>query len=213
MGCFIFWKKIIELSYYWLYTIYMFEDGEHKTDEELVTLTLENQNYFVYIIQRYEGKLLSYIRRISNLGEEAEDVLQEVFIKVYQNLNGFDPKLKFSSWIYRIAHNQVISNYRKIKARPQGSVLDLEEGGLENIADEFDLIGQIEQASLRENIFKILDKMDQKYKEILVLKFLEEKDYKEISDILKKPMGTVASMISRAKKQFQEELEKANIKL
>jgi len=213
LGCFIFWKKIIELSYYWLYTIYMFEDGEHKTDEELVTLTLENQNYFVYIIQRYEGKLLSYIRRISNLGEEAEDVLQEVFIKVYQNLNGFDPKLKFSSWIYRIAHNQVISNYRKIKARPQGSVLDLEEGGLENIADEFDLIGQIEQASLRENIFKILDKMDQKYKEILVLKFLEEKDYKEISDILKKPMGTVASMISRAKKQFQEELEKANIKL
>jgi RNA polymerase sigma-70 factor (ECF subfamily) len=191
----------------------MFEDGNNKTDEELVMLTLENQNYFAFIIQRYEGKLLSYIRRISNLGEESEDVLQEVFIKVYQNLNGFDPKLKFSSWIYRITHNQVISNYRKNKARPLGSILDLEEGMLENIADEFDLLGMIEQKNLRENIFKVLDKMDQKYKEVLVLKFLEEKDYKEISDILKKPMGTVASMINRAKKQFQEELVKADIKL
>ncbi|MFH0840922.1 MAG: sigma-70 family RNA polymerase sigma factor [bacterium] len=196
-----------------MYTTYMFKDVENKTDEELVKLTLENQNYFAEIIQRYEQKLLNYIRRISNLGEEAEDVLQEVFIKVYQNLNGFDPKLKFSSWIYRITHNQVISNYRKNKARPHGLLLEMEEGSLENIADEFNFIEKIEQKKLRENIIKVLDKMDLKYKEVLVLKFLEEKDYKEISDILKKPMGTVASMINRAKKQFQEELDKSNIKL
>lgn len=191
----------------------MFEDVVNKTDEELVALTLEDQNYFAYLIQRYEQKLLNYIRRISNFGEETEDVLQEVFIKVYQNLNGFDPKLKFSSWIYRITHNQVISTYRKNKARPHGSLLELEEGGLENIADEFNLLEKLEQENLRENILKILERMDNRYKEVLVLKFLEEKDYKEISDILKKPMGTVASMISRAKKQFQEELEKSQIKL
>ena len=64
---------------------------ETKTDEELVQLTLANQEIFAFLIQRYEQKLFSYIRKITNLSEpEIEDVLQDVFIKVYKNLNNFD---------------------------------------------------------------------------------------------------------------------------
>ncbi|PIU78076.1 MAG: hypothetical protein COS72_03485, partial [Candidatus Moranbacteria bacterium CG06_land_8_20_14_3_00_43_56] len=96
------------------------ENCGEKTDEELVALTLKNQDFFSCIVERYEAKLTRYIRRISAATQEdAEDLLQEIFVKVYRNLYGFDPSLKFSSWIYRIAHNQVISQWRKTKSRPQ----------------------------------------------------------------------------------------------
>ena len=92
---------------------------DDKTDEELVKLALQKQEHFVYLINRYQHKLLRYIKRISNFSvEETEDILQEVFIKVYRNLEGFDQSLKFSSWIYRIAHNQTISHFRKSRAGP-----------------------------------------------------------------------------------------------
>lgn len=184
-----------------------------KTDEELVKMALNNQDSFLYLVERYEKKLLSYIIRISGFSkEDAEDILQEVFIKVYVNLNSFDDDLKFSSWIYRITHNEVINNYRKKKVRPQ-SVMDLDDEFLNNLASDLKTDGHIDQRYLKENVAKVIENLDPKYKEILVLRFWEDKDYSEISDILKKPMGTVATLISRAKKKFQEELEKQEINL
>lgn len=189
------------------------QDVNLKTDEELVQLILENQSYFSFLMERYEKRLLAYILRISNVShQEAEDVLQDVFIKVYQNLNDFDLDLKFSSWIYRITHNQVISNYRKRRSRDKDLAIDIDDAELENFASDLDIIRDIDEKFLRQNIFKILDNLDIKYREVLVLKFLEEKNYREISDIIKKPMGTVATLINRAKKAFLVELEKQSIK-
>jgi len=180
------------------------ENPQDASDEQLVQLTLKNQDIFLHLMQRYEQKLLRYIRRISNLDQDdAQDILQEVFIKVYNNLNAFDPDLKFSSWIYRITHNQVISNFRKLKARPNKIIWDDNDEFIKNIADEFDLENEINKKLDKEIILKILQKLDFKYKEVLELRFLEDKTYDEISDILKKPAGTVATLISRAKKQFK----------
>jgi len=185
---------------------------DQKSDAELVQLSLKNEDYFLYIIKRYEDKLSRYIRRISNIPhEDAEDVLQEVFIKVYYKLNDFDRDLKFSSWIYRIAHNQVVSNYRKLKIRPQRIDLDPNNDLIENLVADLDIETEVDQIYLRKKIFQILNQLDDKNKEILVLKFLEEKNYREISDILKKPMGTVGTLITKAKKQFKEELEKLKV--
>ena len=81
---------------------------ENLSDLQLVKLSLKDHQNFRYLVERYEPLLLRYMRRIANVSkEEAEDLLQEIFIKVYKNLNGFDQKLKFSSWIYRIAHNEI----------------------------------------------------------------------------------------------------------
>lgn len=182
---------------------------EDKTDEELASLVIEDQAVFLHIMQRYQTKLLFYIKRISGLSnEEAEDVLQDVFIKVYQNINDFDADLKFSSWIYRIAHNQAISNFRKIQARPQNAGIDMDDDSLIGLAADLDIENEINNQFLRKNISQVLNNLDKKYQEVLVLKFFEEKDYKEISDILKKPMGTVASLMNRAKQKFREEYEK-----
>ncbi len=190
------------------------EAGEDKTDEEIVKLSLADQEYFLHIIKRYKLKLHRYVLRISNIDpEEAEDILQEVFMKVYQNLNDFDDSLKFSSWIYRITHNQVISNFRKLKARPQKSNFDIDDDVIKNISSGLNLTKDIDAKILHTSVIQVLDKMKVGYKEVLVLKFLEEKSYNEISDIIKKPMGTVGSLMNRAKKEFKEEFSKQDIKV
>lgn len=189
------------------------DNCQDKKDEDLAVLVLDDRDYFLCLMRRYEGKLLRYVRRISSLGEEeTEDLLQEVFIKVYKNINDFDNGLKFSSWIYRITHNEVINNYRKSLARPQAA-WDENEKILLSIADEFNVEQEVDQDLLKKDIARLLDKLDGKYREVLVLKFLEEKDYKEISDILRKPMGTIATLVNRAKKQFLKIHKQSKINL
>ena len=179
-----------------------------KTDEEMVGLILENQDYFACLIKRYEKKLFAYLKRLTSQREEdLEDMLQEIFIKVYLNLNDFDTSLKFSSWIYRIAHNHAISAYRKTKARPE-TIDDEDEQIILSIADEFDIKREIDNEILGKRINAALDSLDIKYREVIILKYFEEKDYVEICDILKKPMGTVATLLSRAKSGLKRELEK-----
>ena len=187
---------------------------QDKTDEELAALSLTDQDYFLCLIKRYETKLLYYIKRITNVShEDAEDILQETFIKVYLNLNGFDASLKFSSWIYRIAHNEVIDNFRKNKSNRGNINLNGDENFIKNLSSDLNLNKELDLKILKTAVRNVLDAMDIKYREVLILKFLEEKDYKEISDILARPMGTVATLINRAKKQFKQEFVRLNIKL
>jgi RNA polymerase sigma-70 factor, ECF subfamily len=179
-----------------------------KTDEELVALTIENQDFFSCLVDRYTEKLTRYIMRISaSTREDAEDLLQEIFVKAYRYLNDFDQSLKFSSWIYRIAHNQVISQWRKTKSRPQVIKFEADEDFLKFIANDEDLALDTERKFEAEEVRDLVDALDEKYREVLVLKFIEGKDYKEISDILQKPLGTVATLINRAKKQLKKIIE------
>lgn len=188
-----------------------FNTASDKTDEELVAMTLENPDAYAFIMQRYEEKLLRYIMRISrSTNEDAEDLLQDVFLSAYKNLNDFDQDLKFSSWVYRIAHNKVISHFRKVTARPKTMTYEGDVNLLNILASDEDIAKDLERKYNALEVGNVLEKMDDRYREVLVLKFLEEKDYKEISDILEKPMGTVATLISRAKNQFKEKSQEGS---
>ncbi len=190
------------------------EVTEQLSDEEIVKLALENQDNFVLIINRYKTKLFNYIRRITNVrDEDAEDLLQDVFLKVYLNLNDFDTDLKFSSWIYAVARNQVISQHRRLNARAEGHSITLEDDSASKIMFNFNIENEIDNLYLKDKVAKILYSLAEKYREVLVLKFLEEKNYQEISDIIKKPIGTVGSLMNKAKSEFKRELIKQQIKI
>jgi len=189
---------------------------ENINDKKLVELAIKKPDDFRYIIEKYEKKLFWYLKRITNFrDEDLEDLLQEIFIKVYRNLNNYDEKLKFSSWIYRIAHNEAISYFRKNKKRQEDVSVDWEydEKFLQRVTNDFKINDEIDNNKLGEQIFGILYQMDIKYREVLVYKYFEEKSYDEISDIIKKPVNTVGTYMSRAKKQFNNILEKNNITL
>lgn len=180
----------------------------NKSDNELVRLSLDNPDHFLCLIKRYENNLLHYIMRISKFSrEDAGDILQDVFVKTYYNLNEFNTDLKFSSWVYRIAHNQTVSEIRKKVIRP---TVPFEKEDIDKFEDAFDIIKEIDISFDRKKIDEALSKLDEKYREVLVLRFLDEKDYLEISDILKKPVSTIGNLILRGKKLFREEYEKLN---
>jgi RNA polymerase sigma-70 factor (ECF subfamily) len=177
---------------------------QQVSDESVVKAALQDKEQFGVLMDRYEAKLRRYIARLGVRNPDDQlDVLQDIFLKVYRNLNGFDPKLKFSSWIYRIAHNEAISAYRKKNVRPEGHlVADSEEiltfvsGSLETADVAFDKTINAEQVS------KALLQLDKKYSEVLLLRFFEHKEYDEISDILQIPIGSVGTLIHRGKKQL-----------
>ena len=183
-------------------------DDSQTADTELVSLTLQDPDYFTPLVERYEGKLLRYIKRFSGLGKEcAEDVLQEVFLKTYRNLNDFDGELKFSSWIYRITHNETVSYLRKYRSK-QTINIENDDPEMINLLDvlesEINVIDEARKIEIKEKVRKVLSELPAKYREVLVLRFLEELDYSEISDVLRKPTGTVATLLNRAKTQFKE---------
>lgn len=175
-----------------------------EADEMLAVLAITDQRAFGVLVDRYQAKLLRFIRTISNIRiEEAEDILQEAFIKAYRNLNSFDKNQSFSSWMYRIVRNETISHYRKRNVRPEGHTDQEDEETLDRFAHHLDIAMDAEKAEEANAIRKALDELDPKYRDVLILQYLEEKDYKEISDILHIPMGTVATRINRAKERFK----------
>ena len=182
-----------------------------KSDEQLVEMTLEDADNFLYLMKRYEQKLFWYAKRVTNLADEdVEDVLQDAFIKTYQNLNDFDCGLKFSSWIYRITRNTAISHIRKNKNIVTLSEEDSEKI-FENLSDDMDLLEEMDKEMQAEKVRGALESLDQKYSEVMVLKYLEDKDYKEISNILEKPMGSIATLLDRGKKNLKKLLKKNNV--
>ena len=181
-------------------------------DEKLVKKSLKNIKYFACLFERYEKKLVRYILRISSFSEEeANDILQEVFLKIWKNLNKFDNSLKFSSWAYRIAHNTAVSEWKKSKSYGKDQQTKIDDELFQNLPSKIDLIKEFQKENNNKEIRKILSALPEKYSDVLVLKFLEEKNYNEISDILKKPPGTIATLIHRAKKAFRDETSRKNI--
>lgn len=187
----------------------------NKTDQELVYATLLDKHVFSAIVKKYEEALRRYVMRLGCRDKvDSDDVLQEIFIKVYVNLNDYDPNLKFSSWLYRIAHNETISFFRKKNIRPSVLTLNAEDTEVffAQLADDKDFVELANKRDDARLIHEILSELDPKYQEILILRFLEEKSYTEISDILKIPEGTVGTLVNRGKKKLKEILDKKGIK-
>lgn len=189
-----------------------------ELDILLVQKALVQSEDFGHIIDKYENPLKRYIRRVARPNEDDLDILlQDVFIKVYENLNDFDQTLPFSSWIYRIAHNESIDFLRK-KKYFGGSLDDIsndDEGVslIDTLSSDTDIVTETDTKYIKKCIEAVLDDLEPKYRSVLVLKFLEEKDYNEISDILRKPPGTIATLIHRAKKEFRRIAENKGLKL
>lgn len=178
------------------------------TDEELVILTLKERDTYEYLMQRYEAKLMRYIRRISGARrEDAQDILQEVFLKAYRNLNDFDSRLKFSSWIYRIAHNETVSHLRKLNVR-RTVQLDAHPALADMLHSNFDIEESIDKRYIKKHLHEMIGMLDEKYRTVLILRYEEEKNYQEISDILRKPTATVATLLRRAKEKLRKQILK-----
>jgi RNA polymerase sigma-70 factor (ECF subfamily) len=180
---------------------------EDVSDEALVIECKKDSKHFAVLVDRYVPKLTRYIRRRSAATtDDIDDLLQNIFIKVYRNINDYDTSLLFSSWIYRISHNEMIDWYRREKRRSTLSLDDEAQDIISKLITEEDHTSRFSNEEQKQYIIKRLNTLDEKYKEILLLRFFEDKSYEEIADILKIPAGTVAVRLNRAKKQLQKSI-------
>jgi len=174
---------------------------ETLSDEQIVEIVRkENQELYSEIIKRYNSKLTHYLRKFISDQDELDDVLQVVFIKAFRNLNAFDIEKKFSSWIYRITHNEAINNLKsnsKIK-------VPLDEVEFKIIDEKVDVGKDIDQGFLKREMANHLSDLKIKYREPLILFYFEEKSYEEISEILRIPINTVGTLIARGKKILKD---------
>lgn len=175
------------------------------SDSEIISLTLGDSDQFALIIERYEQKLFRYIMRLGDFSvDEWEDILQEIFIRIYTHLNEYDSNFAFTSWIYRIAHNITIDTYRKNSTHEVIHLDDeMYEWLKEALSSEEDLPTNLKEKDMRLLVQESFGLLTYEQREVIILKYIEWRNYGEISDILRIPLGTVGTLIHRAKKQLQ----------
>ena len=189
------------------------------SDEELVTRCKTelpgNTRSYEILVQRHMNKVYSVAYRVVYNKETAEDITQEVFIKVFNGIKKFEQQSSFSSWLYRIATNSALDALEKIK-RQNSNVLTFgsqgKKKGEEEDVDPLSLhaspaAGPEEksiQRELRECIQQVLRKLDREQARILVLRDFEDLNYEEIAALLTASLSAVKMRIHRARLAFQD---------
>jgi RNA polymerase sigma-70 factor, ECF subfamily len=179
-------------------------DPSGSDDRPLVEAALRDRQAYGALVRRYELQLGRYVRRLlGRYGQMTEDVLQNGFIRAYLNLNDYDQSRPFSPWIYRIMHNEAVSFLRKQRAGIQ--TIDGEDAQLilERLADDETPEIRLQISQRADDLRGALAEIDPRYRDVLVLRYLEEMSYDEIADVLELPPGTVASHISRGLRQLK----------
>jgi RNA polymerase sigma-70 factor (ECF subfamily) len=165
---------------------------------------------FNILINRYEKRMKNYARNFLSDREDVNDVLQEIFLKAYKNIKSFDADRKFSSWLYRIAHNEFV-NVLKKRNKKTLPLFDLDVFFPQYVKDGKDLTEEIDQKKMQEIIGKFTNKLEQKYREPIILYYFEDLSYKEISDVMQIPVSTVGIRIKRAKEVLKLVCQKEGI--
>ncbi|NLK37571.1 MAG: sigma-70 family RNA polymerase sigma factor [Epulopiscium sp.] len=172
-------------------------------DYELVKQSMQgNQDAFAQLVNQYKNLVYSVILRMVNDSEEANDLAQEVFIKVYKNLDKYQPEYKFSTWIIRITTNHVI-DYRRRKKQETVNIDDLVYEPADGITPEDEYVRKETQKGLAQTIENLPDI----YKIPIVLYHQQGLRYQEISDILGEPLSKIKNRIFRGRKMLRESLE------
>jgi len=164
---------------------------------------------FEMLMEKYQKKVFNIALRLLGNHDDASEVTQEVFVKIFKSMGSFKGESQISTWIYRIATNACLDELRKRKNK---WVMSLDE---EYHRENGDYIIQVEdnkptpdviveQKTLKAALNNAIDKLPEKYKLIIVLRDIQGFSYEQISDIVKTPVGTVKSRINRARLQLKE---------
>jgi len=183
------------------------------SDEQIaVSVQGGDSELFGELIDRYEAKLKRYGQKFLSYQDEIEDLVQDVFIKSYTNIQSFDAKLRFSPWIYRVAHNTFVNELKRKQRR--GPVVFDFDTVLPVLSAKETTDAEVLSAELRSELDELLIEIPTKYREVLVLHYFEELSYKEIGEVLQIPVTTVGVRMTRGRKKlkqsYDEKLRKQN---
>lgn len=180
------------------------------TDEELIERFQGGDLYaFDLLVQNYKDQLLNFVYRFLGNQEEAEDVVQETFLRVFRNRSAYRRVAKFSTWIYTIAGNLARTELRRRRRRRLFSISDmgLQEKDYEISDEVFNPESQTDGVLKEEIILAEIGRLSPKFREVIILRDVQELSYEEISKLIRVPIGTVKSRVNRARLRLQSRLK------
>ncbi|MGZ5473410.1 MAG: RNA polymerase sigma factor [Thermoanaerobaculia bacterium] len=169
-----------------------------------------DRDLFTTLVSRYEKRLVNYVYRITHRYEDAHDLAQEIFVKVYLALDRYDPKYQFSTWLFRIAQNSAIDALRKKSIAEVPLVRPTEEepsGKEREFADDgISPYRALKNKQLSAAIDRAVERLPSDYRELIQLRHFAELSYEEIATMKKLPLGTVKNKLFRARNLLKESL-------
>lgn len=185
------------------------------TDEQIVDKIKDGQiDLFEVIVNRYQRKLVNYIYRMINDIDTAMELCQEVFIKVFNSLDKYNPEYKFTTWVHRISSNATIDLMRKKKIDAFSLDTNDQEDAptLKNqiAADVLNPLEKLEMAQLQARIETAIDELPFIYKQLIILRHINELSYEEIATTVNLPLGTVKNRIFRGREMLKAKLASEN---
>lgn len=160
-----------------------------------------NMQAFTKIIDKYKNQLFATVLRMTKNPEDAQDLVQEAFIKVYEQLNKYDFKGSFSSWLYRVTINHCLDELRK--KRYQVEHITFNEKGIDSSEENEPEIVFLKKEKSRQ-LEKLIASLPEDERMIILLRYANERSYEEISELLHIPLSTVRNKLHRAKKKLRK---------
>lgn len=180
---------------------------QELTDSELIAKSIRGrEDSFEELVRRYQRPITAYVYRMLNDYDASLDVAQEVFIKVYNSLEKYSSDYKFSTWLYRIAHNAAIDHMRRNSANLQSLETESEDGAYQ-LQLESSLLSpeeERERSEWRTEIDAVVRCLPAVYRELIVLRHSQELSYDEIAEVTELPLGTVKNRLFRAREMMRE---------
>ncbi|MGE5232563.1 MAG: sigma-70 family RNA polymerase sigma factor [Acidobacteriota bacterium] len=181
------------------------------TDEQLVAAILRgDRERFGDLVGRYQNRLVNYLYRLLRNLDEAHDLAQEVFIKVYQALDRFDPQYRFSTWLFRVAQNAAIDQIRRQRLKLVPMTREGGEGEepreMEVASGDPSPYGDLRNRERGGAIQEAVDALPWEYRELILLRHFSELSYEEIATLKKLPLGTVKNKLFRGRQMLKEKL-------
>jgi RNA polymerase sigma-70 factor (ECF subfamily) len=180
-------------------------------DEELVARVLAgDQGSFGTLVERYQDRLVSFLFRMLRDLDTAHDLSQEVFLRVYQALDRFDPQFKFSTWTFRVAHNLGVDELRRRKVRwvplQRQDAEDETPWERELPSSEPSPYQDLRNEQRGDAIQQAIDALPGDYRELIVMRHYAELSYEEIAQLKRMPLGTVKNKLFRGRQMLKERL-------
>ena len=180
------------------------------TDEQLIArFQSGDERAYIELVNRYRDRLINFVFPFLGDFEQAEDVVQETMLKLYEKKHYYREIAKFSTWIYTIARNLANTELRKKKRRKTTYIsrMTKDDRQYEIPAVQADLNQNLQNEFIRDRIHEAIKELPEHFKTVIILRDIQELSYDDISNIVGVPLGTVKSRINRARLQLQAELQ------
>ena len=179
------------------------------SDQEIIdSIRRGNQSDYAIIVDRYKNKAFSLLKRMLKNEQDAEETLQDCFIKAYNSLNNFKGESKFSTWFYRIVYNTALTKLSSKKRRTESEMSSIDEHF--NLTSDYDLVSS-ERKDLNKFINNLVNQLPEKYATVINLFYLNEMSCEEISKVLDISVSNVKVMLHRSRNALKDYIIKNDL--